>query len=43
MMNVLIFIGGFLAKAMAVGVIAASGIAIYLIYLIESRSVVEEA
>jgi hypothetical protein len=40
MMDVSIFIGGFLTKAMAVGVIAASGIAIYLI---ESRSVVEEA
>ena len=40
MMDVLIFIGGVLAKALAIGVIAASGIAIYLI---ESRSVVEEA
>lgn len=40
MMDVLIFVGGVLAKAMAVGVIAASGIAIYLL---ESRSVVEEA
>ena len=40
MMEVLIFVGGVLAKAMAVCVIAASGIAIYLI---ESRSVVEEA
>ena len=40
MMDILILVGGVLAKAMAVGVIAASGIAIYLI---ESRSVVEEA
>lgn len=40
MMDILILAGGVLVKGLAVGVIAASGIAIYLI---ESRSVVEEA
>ena len=40
MMDFLIFVGGVLAKAMAVGVIAASCVAIYLV---ESRKLNEEA
>ena len=40
MMDFLILAGSILAKAMAVGVIAASGIAIYLI---ESKSIAKEA
>ncbi len=40
MVDILIFVGGIVAKGLAIGVIVASGAAIYLL---ESRTIVEEA